>query len=152
MITHAAAAAGIPADALVELTAGLVDEGRLIEDMDAALAEANVVIERRKAAGKLGGKCKITATIELEADPELEGHVVITYHVITKTPRNDRACLAKSAGGRLLCQADGARGETPDQLVLFDRRGRAIGAVDGATGEILKPPSDTLGKVAGGGR
>lgn len=147
-----ASAPHIPADALVELTAQLVDEGRLVEDMDAALAEANGVIERRKAAGKTGGKCKITATIELEADPEIEGHVIITYHVTTKTPRNDRSCLAKSAGGRLLCQADGARDETPDQLVLFDRRGRAIGAVDRETGEVMPPPSDTVGKVAGGGR
>lgn len=142
----------IPADALVELTTMLVDEGRLVEDIDAALAEANGVLERRKAAGKPGGKCRITATVELEADSEIDGHVVITYHVTTKTPRNDRSCLAKSAGGRLLCQVDGARDETPDQLVLFDRLGRAIGAVDRETGEVVPPPSDTVGKVARVGR
>lgn len=145
------AAAGIPADAMVELTADLVDDGRMVKDLNSSIAEASGVLERRRAAGKAGGKCKIALTIELESDPELEDHVTVTYHVTTKTPRNDRTCLVRSAGGRLLCRPDGADAETPDQMVLFSRRGEVVGAIDRQTGEVLDPP-ETVGKVAGGGR
>lgn len=77
-------------------------------------------------------------------------HVRLTHHVTTKTPKNERASLAKAVQGRLLVAPDGSRAESPDQQRLFDSLGRPIGLLDPLTGEIKQEPAperQTLGRV-----
>ena len=125
----------LPSDTLLELTSNLIDEGRFVGDLNAAIAEANEILEKRIKKGDTKCRCKITATIEIASDKDLTDHRMIRYAVTTKTPKEERSTLAKSKNGRLLCQADGTGAESPDELKLFDRQGRAIGLLDVTTGE-----------------
>lgn len=149
-ITHAPPL--LPAGTLVEMTLDLIDEGNLKSEVNRHIAEAiRVLDERRKRGADSGGKCKITMTVELGFDKDLVDHVRLTHHVQTKTPKNERASLAKAVHGRLLVAPDGSRADSPDQLRLFDHFGRPIGRLDPLTGVITQEPApekkETVGRV-----
>jgi len=136
----------LPSGTMVELSTGLIGEGKFIEEIDRALAEAAAALVKRKSSGERSGSCKITATIDVGYDPDIEDHVTVVHCVVLKTPKNEKMTLVKEKGGRLLCDPSGSTASTPDQLRLFDRNGRPTGVLDTRTGELLEPPT-TAGKI-----
>lgn len=132
----------IPPDALIQVTAEQIESGEMMRELNDAIAEAHTALDRRRKKGHEKGKVSIKLVIEIAPIPKCEDIVDIAYQVEVKSPKDKRSCTAKSVNGKLLCSADGATNESPDQLRLFNRRGVAIGLVDTATGE-LKAPDET---------
>lgn len=141
---------GLPADTYVELTTDLVGEGKLVEEMDAAIREAHTALRSRRERGETGGACTITATITLAYDPQFKEHVLIKHAVGLKTPKNEYSTMVKEKGEVLLCQPEGSNAETPDQLRLFDASGRPRGVLDKRTGEVTEA-KDVAGRVGAAG-
>ena len=131
----------IASDALIEVTAEQIEKGMMLEELNAAITEAHRALDRRRRAGHEKGKVTVKLAIEIAPIPKIDDAVDIAYQVEVKAPKDKRSCTAKSVNGLLLCQADGASSDSPDQLQLFNRRGQPIGLVDTATGELL-PPGD----------
>jgi len=143
-------AKALPADTFVELRTDLIGSGNLVVEMDDALREAHDALKRRRERGELGGDCTITATIKLGYDPDLKEHVKVVHCVTLKTPKNEMATIVKEKGDMLLCQLEGSTAETPDQLRLFDGRGRITGTLDRATGAVQEV-NDVAGRVGAAG-
>ena len=131
----------IPSDMLCELTVDLIDEGKLVAAINSAIAEAGGALRRRRDRGEPGGKCVLTARIELEYDAEIRDRLVITTWCDLKTPRNERVSEAKELAGRVLCRPEGTSEDPVDQLRLFNRDGKAVATLDLGTGELLEPPA-----------
>lgn len=131
---------------MIEVTADLIAEGRMVKQINAALREAYLALERRREDGQTTGACTITASISLGYDPDMRDTIAITHCVTLKTPKNEETSLAKAKGGVLLCQPTGADESDPEQQRLFDAQGRPIGVLNPRTGEITEPDT-VVGKV-----
>lgn len=129
----------IASDALIEVTAEQIEKGMMLSELNEAIGEAHRALDRRRKAGHEKGKVTVKLVIDITPIPKIDDAVDIAYQVDVKAPKDKRSCTAKSVNGLLLCQADGASSESPDQLKLFNRSGKAIGLVDTATGEFLPP-------------
>lgn len=137
----------IASDALIEVTAAQIERGMMMTELNEAISEAHRALDRRRRAGHEKGKVTVKLVIDITPIPKIDDAVDIAYQVEVKAPKDKRSCTAKSVNGLLLCQADGASEETPDQLNLFNRRGQAIGLLDTSTGEVRQP--DGGSSVAG---
>jgi len=132
---------------MIEVTADLIAEGRMIRQINAAIREAFAALEERREDGQTTGACTITATIAIGYDPQLRDHVTLKHCVTLKTPKNEETSLVKAKGGVLLCQPTGADDSDPEQQRLFDAQGRPIGVLDPRTGEITDL-DDVAGKIS----
>ena len=137
----------IPSDALIQVTADQIEKGEMVRELNEAIAEAHAALDRRRRKGHEKGKVTVKLVIEIAPIAKCDDIVDIAYQVEVKAPKDKRSCTAKSVNGMLLCQADGASNESPDQLRLFNRRGVPIGLIDTATGELK--PADEKPAVAG---
>lgn len=140
----------LPTGAMFELDVHLIDEGRLVRQINESLREAHRALLRRKDEGTTGGACKITVDISMGYDPDMRETVCITNSVTLKTPKNESVTLVKEKAGRLLCQPTGSSEDAPEQQRLFDAAGRAIGLFDPKTGEVLdQEESAVAGSIRG---
>ncbi len=140
----------IAADALIEVTAEQIERGMMLQELNEAISEAHRALDRRRRAGHEKGKVTVKLVIDITPIPKIDDAVDIAYQVEMKAPKDKRSCTAKSVNGLLLCQADGASSDSPDQLRLFNRRGIPIGLIDTDTGELKPVESPTVaGKIQG---
>lgn len=137
-------------DVYHEVRAADIHEGGFLEELNQAIADAHATLHKRLVRD--GEKCsvKIVAEIQLRADPKIDGYVEIESAVTFRAPKEARSSMAISRGGRILCQPDGTN-EAPDQLKLFDKKGKPVGVLDPATGEMRPETTshDVVGRVAG---
>lgn len=132
--------------AMVELTVDLIDEGKLIKEINRSIQEAAAALSTRKAAGKTGGVCKVNIEISLGYDKDMRDVVNVTNTVTLKTPKNEAHSMVKEINGHLLCQRDGSDAGDPDQQRLFSPRGTPLGTIDKKTGEVI-PLGDVAGRI-----
>jgi hypothetical protein len=137
---------GIPADAMVELTPELIGEGEMMRELTDALRDAHAIMARRAEKGDFSGKAGVVLEIGMKRVKGAEDHMEVSFVVLVKRPKNVKATLVKERQGKLLCPLDGSSGENPDQMRMFDGKGRPLGTLDKATGEI-KETETVVGKI-----
>jgi len=137
---------------MIELQLGLIDEGRLLQQMNAALREGHKELQHyREETGDSTGKVTIELGLELAYDPEMKDHIVITHGVRKKVPARKARTIVKDKGGYLLVQPIGSDRNSPDQFRLFGADGKPIGTWSEAEGVIEEPPA-VAGKIASGSK
>jgi hypothetical protein len=140
----------IPAEALAQVNARLIDSGRFLRDIDKNLTRGHKELaEYAEATQTRKGKVRVTATVELAYDEDMTDAVVITYDVQMRVPKRKRGTFVKEKGGRMLCSLEGSTSEHPDQFQLFDRSGVLLGLLNPATGEIEEDADDEESDAGG---
>lgn len=144
----------IPPGAYVGVNVNNIDEGKLKKRLDRQLTRAMKELkDYEEQSGDRSGKAVITATIALARSKDSKEFWAITYGVKIATPMPKNLSLVKERNGHLLCQPTGASEFDPDQMVIFDDKGRPIGGTDPETGEVYdgadKPTvAGSIGQVA----
>lgn len=142
----------IPAGVYVEVGIDNIDDGRLRQEIDDALAEGLKKLEAwEKATDRRDGKYAVKVNIAVGRNAGSNQSFLIKASVSLATPAVPRACMVKLAGGRLLCQPEGASMRDPDQISLFDVDGSPKGTLDTTTGELKESgePEPVAGRIAG---
>lgn len=136
----------VPPGAFVELNAGNIDEGKFFKQLNAKIKRAyRELIDYEKSSEDTQGKAVITAQISIFRTKGTKDHFSIVHGTKISTPAQKNVSVVKARGEHLLCQPTGASEFDPDQMVIFDAQGRAIGGVDPETGEVVS--NDVAGKI-----
>ena len=139
----------IPADAYIELSVNNINEGDFVKQIDDAIRLGVVellrweqVMHRRDAAVTISPKIKIK-----RASDEL---MQINASLSTSVPSITCESSYRLMENKLLCQLEGSSKENPDQMKLFDFRGRPKGVLDKVTGELIEDDGqEVAGKING---
>lgn len=143
----------LPAGAMVQLSAELIDEGKFLHQLNRTITKAHAgLAEYRHETSDGTASCTIQCQIKISYDPEMANHVLIEHAIKSKLPGRKVRTLVKEAGTEgaeiLLVQPTGSSSDNPDQLRMFDNRGKPIGVLDKTTGEVIDEKPDQTG-VAG---
>lgn len=126
--------------AFVELSVGLINEGKLLEQANRQLRAAFRELRNFEDETGEAGKATVTVAVEIKKAKDLKEHYMVSYTVRKSTPTSKVGSVVKEKGGRLLCRPEGSASDTPDQGLLFNERGDAIAGTDPDTGESFDPP------------
>jgi hypothetical protein len=139
-----------PPGALVQLDLPLIDEGKLVAQIERKLRHGlRELLEYETETGDRKAKAKITVSISLCRMKGAESFFDLQYSTKSSLPTAVKGTAVIEKNGRLLCQPGGSN-EDPEQQLFFDRNGRIIGGgVDKETGEE-HPVAGTIGKRAQG--
>lgn len=147
--------AAIPHGAMVQVTLAHLSDGLLVPEINDAMARvARVLEDRRQRTGGHPGRATITVQVEIEPDKDVPSSMVIGATVKTSLPPERSKSLVRAVGGLMLCQPHGADGHSPDQMALFDHRGKPMGTWLEDRGLIepgQDPDSPVIGQVGAGG-
>lgn len=137
-----------------EVKAENIDEGRMVDRLNAQIARAASTIQKQWAeVGERKGKATVTLKIEIGANDKMQEFVDTDYTISTSVTPVQHSTLVRAANGRLLVQPDGSSDENPDQLRmtdLYDQRGNLRAKVDPRTGEVADAQDEGVaGKVGG---
>ncbi len=139
-----------PPGAYVELEAALIDEGRFIETLNAALRRAfQELRDYHKATDSSKGTAVVTCKVSLCRSSGAKEFYDVTHGVKVTAPEVKRTSMVKEGQGKLICQPAGSNEDSPDQMLFYDHTGRIIGTVDLKSGEIAeeKQPPAPIGRI-----
>jgi hypothetical protein len=140
----------VPPGSFVEVDPTLLDEGRFLKTIGVSIKKALAeLLEYEQQTGDLKAASQITLKVKLGRTEGTSNHFDVQYAVEVKSPAVTRGSIMLERDGRLLCQPTGASDADPEQMVLFDAQGRAIGDIDPTTGEVRRRPAGDVPPVAG---
>ncbi len=138
----------VPAGMYVEVDVDLIDEGQFKKRLNEALARGfRDLMEWEESTGRSDGALQVKALIKVSRMSKSDTLFHIEAEVNGKIPPVRSDSCATGGEKRLICQPEGTRDDDPDQIKLFDRRGRPKGGIDLSTGEVIDPAPDVVGSV-----
>lgn len=123
-----------------------LNEGQLLRQINALLAEAYARTEEWEHKTQEAGKFKVN--IEIIAEREGDKHMAIKANISAKTPAYKvGVSVVRTGNSLLLCEPDGSYNPDDRQMKLFSARGDYLATVDKETGEAVEEEPATAGKI-----
>ena len=131
-----------PPGALVELDVELIDEGKFKTYVEHKLKQAlDGLLSYEQESMDSSAAATVTVKLKIQRQKGSAQFMDLSYKADTAVPVVERMSTVRVADGKLLCQPSGSNDGDPDQQLFYDARGRIIGGVDRATGEVISPNS-----------
>lgn len=135
----------VPPGAMLEIGLELIDEGKFIKQVNAAIRKAyKDLLDFEKQTDIKTGRASVAVSIGMGRLKQANNHFVVETQITVKQPASPKgATVVAEKCGRLLCQPVGTN-DDPEQQLIFDAQGRIIGdkgaLIDNETGEVIEKP------------
>ena len=139
----------VPSGMYIELNIDVINDGDFKESINRAIQRGlREYLNWENASDRKDGCFEIHATLRFSRIPNSQEHFIIEDRVKLKVPDISHQSTTKVANGLFLCQPEGTSMDDPDQIRLFDSRGRAKANLNLETGELIEETGeDIAGKV-----